>query len=415
MLKKVILFSGMLFVMFAVLVALALPAEAKDDVSSRMEQLGKKLFLDKALSVNRNQSCATCHTTEFGYTGPKGKINEHGAVYPGSIPTRFGDRKPPTAAYGGESPLLYYNEADEVWVGGMFWDGRATGWILGDPLAEQAKGPFLNPMEQALPDAYTLCMKVFKSNYARLFRQVWSALDCSTPEAVALVYDRIGFSISAFEKSKEVNPFNSKFDGFWDNANEAGMDVTAINLSNWMDYTGFGMTDDEVYGLAVFNDEEKGKCSLCHTLEVGVAGYPLFTDFTYDNLGVPKNLENPVYWRDPDFIDPGLGGFLKSAGYEEEVYMAEWGKFKVPTLRNVDKREGDTVKSYGHNGFFKSLYDITHFYNTRDVGDWPEPEYAETVNFDELGNLGLSEEEENAIVLFMQTLTDWTKTLTITR
>ena len=106
----------------------------------------------------------------------------------------------------------------------------------------------------------------------------------------------------------------------------------------------------------------------------------------------------------PDFVDLGLGKFLKSAGFVG--YEQEYGKFKVPTLRNVDQREGDSIKAYGHNGFFKSLYDITHFYNTRDVEPWPEPEYPDTVNFDELGNLGLTQYEENALVLFMQTLTD---------
>ncbi len=117
------------------------------------EKLGKFLFHDKSLSLNGNQSCATCHAADVGWTGPDSYINAHGAVYEGSIPGAFGDRKPPTAAYGGDSPILHYNPADEVWVGGMFWDGRATGERLGDPLAEQALGPFLNPKEQALPDA----------------------------------------------------------------------------------------------------------------------------------------------------------------------------------------------------------------------------------------------------------------------
>ena len=372
------------------------------------------LFLDKGLSINQNQSCATCHAEEFGFTGPKGKINLHGAVYPGSNPTLFGDRKPPTAAYGGESPILYYDDEGEVWVGGMFWDGRASGWILGDPLAEQAKGPFLNPVEQALPDAETLCWWVYYSKNAKLFRKEWGSLECGTTADVETVYDQIGFSISAYEKSAEVNPFNSNFDNFWDNAKAAEMDVTLINFNNWGDYTGMGLTDDEVFGLAIFNDETKGKCSLCHTLEEGEAGYPLFTDFTYDNLGVPKNPENPVYYNDPVFIDLGLGKFLQAAGYELSVYEPEFGKFKVPTLRNVDKREDDTVKAYGHNGYFKSLYDITHFYNTRDVAGmgWPAPEYPATVNVDELGNLGLTIQEENAIVLFMQTLTDSTQFVT---
>lgn len=408
MLKKVVLISVMLIGIIVVVVAFTIPAEAKLPTMTSIERLGKMLFLDKSLSVSNNQSCATCHAAEFGFTGPKPFINAHGAVYPGSIVTLFGNRKPPTSAYGGESPILYYNGDDEVWMGGMFWDGRATGWILGDPLAEQAKGPFVNPVEQALPDAETLCLEVYHSNYAKLFRQVWGLLNCDTPLAVKTVYDQIGLSISAYEKSYEVNPFNSKFDRFWDKAMDNGMDVTQINITNWEQYRHLGLSDKEVYGLALFNDEGKGKCALCHTLDVGAAGYPLFTDFTYDNLGIPKNPENPVYVSNPDFIDPGLGGFLKAAGFPVGVYEAEMGKFKVPTLRNVDKRQGDAIKAYGHNGFFKSLYDIVHFYNTRDVVSWPEPEYADSVNFDELGNLGLTVEEENALVIFMQTLTDKT-------
>jgi cytochrome c peroxidase len=113
-------------------------------------------------------------------------------------------------------------------------------------------------------------------------------------------------------------------------------------------------------------------------------------------------------------VDPGLGGFLKSNGESEGVYMTEWGKHKVPTLRNVDLRiSRDFMKAYGHNGYFKSLEEITHFYNTRDVpgegwkgAPWPAPEYPDTVNTAEMGDLGLSAREEAAIVAFMQTLND---------
>jgi cytochrome c peroxidase len=166
-----------------------------------------------------------------------------------------------------------------------------------------------------------------------------------------------------------------------------------------------------VLGLALFNDESKGKCSLCHLLETDGTDYPLFTDFTYDNLGIPKNPDNPFYdmprkWN-PDganWIDPGLGGFLMSIG---EDYEGEWGKHKVPTLRNVDLRPYDGfVKAYGHNGFFKSLEEITHFYNTRDTEEWPDPEVPYNVNTGELGNLGLLADEEAAIVAFMKTLSD---------
>jgi cytochrome c peroxidase len=103
--------------------------------------------------------------------------------------------------------------------------------------------------------------------------------------------------------------------------------------------------------------------------------------------------------------------------------MAEWGKHKVPTLRNVDLRPaGESVKAYGHNGYFKSLEGIVHFYNTRDVkpvcpelyteaealaaGCWPAPEVAATVNLEELGDLGLTPEEEAAIVAYLKTLSD---------
>ena len=118
-------------------------------------------------------------------------------------------------------------------------------------------------------------------------------------------------------------------------------------------------------------------CSSCHSLEAGPDGYPLFTDFGYDNLGVPKNPDNPFYdmptaWN-PDgenWVDYGLGGYLKSAGYDPEVYEPELGKQKVPTLRNVDLRPSeDFVKAYGHNGYFKSLEDIVFFYHWRAMMD----------------------------------------------
>ena len=98
------------------------------------------------------------------------------------------------------------------------------------------------------------------------------------------------------------------------------------------------------------------------------------------------------------------------------------GKHKVPTLRNVGLGPEGVVKAYGHNGYFKTLEGIVHFYNTRDVkqacpGDyteaqalaancWPAPEVAENLNTRELGNLGLSPAEEAAIVAFLKTLSD---------
>jgi len=359
-----------------------------------IEQLGKELFFDRNLASSEEQSCAICHGIASGFTGLDTDINATGAVYPGAVDTRFGNRKPPTTAYGGESPVLYYHEAEGIWIGGMFWDGRATGWTLGDPLAEQAQGPFLNPLEQNLPDAYSVCLKVAQSDYADLFEWVWGENSLDSPlDNIEEIYNNIARSISAYEKSIEVNPFNSKYDAY-----------LAGNTA---------LTEQETLGLQLF--EGKAGCSDCHTSQPDeLWNPPVFTGFTYDNLGIPKNLENPFYQMpeeyNPDgelWIDPGLGGFLKMAGYPAEVYEPELGKHRVPTLRNVDMRPYPTfIKAYGHNGYFKSLEDIVHFFNTRDVEMWPSPEYAVTVNHDEVGDLGLTAEEEMAIVAFLKTLTD---------
>ena len=109
-----------------------------------------------------------------------------------------------------------------------------------------------------------------------------------------------------------------------------------------------------------------------------------------------------------------MGGFLRQAGYADDVVQSETGKHKVPTLRNVDRRPSqDVVKAYGHNGYFKSLEEIVHFYNTRDVPDagwmgepWPEPEVEQNLNTEAMGDLGLTDDEEAALVAFMKTLTD---------
>ena len=384
-LKRHYLITGFLLVTLTIFLAvLSAQAGGEADLTPK-EQLGKMLYFDENLSANGNQSCASCHDPAWGYAGPDSVVNEHGAVYAGSFPDRFGNRRPPTAAYAFASPILHYNEDEEVWIGGMFWDGRATGEYLGLPLAEQAKGPFLNPVEQALPDATALCLKVAASTYVPLFVEVWGSLSCATTRAVDLVYDQIGLSIAAYEASAEVNPFTSKYDYFL--RGEAKLNQR------------------EAEGLVLF--EGKAMCSACHPA-------PYFTDFTYDNLGVPRNPENPWYEMPTaynpdgyDWIDYGLGGFLQSAGYTEEVYEAEMGKHKVPTLRNADMRpREDAVKAYMHNGAFHTLYDVVHFYNTRDVEAWPEPEVAQNVNEDELGDLGLSFREEKALVAFLRTLTD---------
>ena len=387
-----ILLAGLLLVGYRSS-ALAQEPETNPD----LVELGKFLFFDTNLSANGAQSCAACHAPEVGWTGPDAMVNAGGAVYEGSIPHRFGDRKPPSSAYAGDSPVFHFDEEEGGWFGGMFWDGRATGWSLDDPLSEQAQGPYLNPLEQAIPNAQVLCTKVRLSSYAGLFEEVWGAGTLNCARDVSGVYEKIGRSVAVYERSDEVNPFSSKFDLFWDNATAAGKNVTLIKCgtggggggmdgamgcpsggidpNRWTAFRNLGLTDSELIGLAVFND--RADCSSCHSLEPGPDGYPLFTDFGYDNIGVPKNPDNPFYsmpaaWNPDgaDYVDYGLGGYLKKAGYPAEVYEAELGKFKVPTLRNVDLKPGEGfMKAYGHNGFFKSLDDIVFFYHWRAMMD----------------------------------------------
>jgi cytochrome c peroxidase len=376
-----------------------------------VEKLGKNLFFDK-LSSPDWMSCATCHSPDSGWTGPIPGINKHGAVYRGAVPTRFGNRKPPSAAYATFSPVFYYDEDEDLFVGGNFWDGRATGERLGNPAADQAQGPFLNPVEQNNPSKEAVCLQVAASHYAVLFAEVWGpgSLDCATNTET--VYDQIGLSIAAYEASGEVNQFSSKYDAFL--AGDAEL------------------SDEEALGLALF--EGQAMCSECHPTGTESA----FTDFTYDNLGVPRNPENPFYDMDTellddgtainplgsDWVDEGLGGFLQTRLEWQDKAAANLGKHKVPTLRNVGKGRGKHApKAYGHNGYFKSLKSIVHFYNTRETKSecpdpfttekdalqmncWPIPEVAANENSTELGSLGLTAAEEDAIVAFLLTLSD---------
>lgn len=411
----------------------ALPALAAEPTA--METLGKSVFFDPGLSVGENQSCAFCHDPAAGFTASDPAANGAGGVVEGSVAGLFGNRKPPSAAYAFAAPLLHHvmEEGAPLFLGGAFHDGRATGNATGNVLADQAMGPFLNPAEMAMPHAACVVAKVcargpddgygvrltdLAPNACAMTLPETLATDCRTPGAgIALDDDTsaavedsfrlIARALSAFEASAEVNAFASRFD-------------------RWQAGQG-DLTDRERAGFDLFKD--KALCAECHVLDPGPNGEPaLFTDFTYDNLGVPRNPQNPWYAQAANaegagWIDRGLAATLEGDAIYAPFASFAAGKQKVPTLRNVDARpDPDAPRSYMHNGWFKTLEGVVHFYNTRDVlpacegdateaealarGCWPAPEVAANVNHDELGDLKLTAEEEAAIVAFLRTLSD---------
>ncbi|MCU0809497.1 MAG: c-type cytochrome [Thiobacillaceae bacterium] len=354
---------------------------------SPKDRLGRLLFNDTHLSEPAGQSCASCHDANFAATDP----DQSTPTSQGVNPRLFGSRNTPTAMYAAFSPAFHTDE-EGLYVGGQFLDGRAA------TLEDQAKGPFLNPLEMANASRQQVVDKVRSAEYAHLFRKVYGQ---DIFDDIDAAYDGIADAIAAFERTRAFNKFTSKFD-----AHLAGKAK---------------LTEQELRGMELFEREDKGNCAACHPNtpdQDGNAGVPpLLTDFTYDNLGVPKNPDNRFYKMkkefNPDgrqFVDRGLGGVVGIA--------AEDGKFKVPTLRNIA-----LTAPYMHNGYFTTLKGVVDFYNTRDTkpvcpqaflsdrdairkGCWPAAEVAANVNSDELGNLGLTDQEVDDIVAFMQTLTD---------
>ena len=204
--------------------------------------------------------------------------------------------------------------------------------------------------------------------YVDLFKKVFE----KTGEHITM--KEVKQAIAAFERSGQVLKFSSRFDRG-------------------------ELTSKEMSGLALF----KNRCASCHSDEpMDNNTPPLFTSFGYANIGIPSN---PLLSGNPP--DMGLGGFLENDYYsltpfiDDADYAAQYGKFKIPTLRNV----GFTAP-YGHNGVFPTLHHVVDFHNTRDVSDWPPPEVASNLDTERVGNLGLSEDEVDDIVAFLMSLSD---------
>jgi cytochrome c peroxidase len=435
----------------------------------QIETLGQLLLFDKTLSVNKNTACVFCHMPTMGYTGPISILNATTVSYPGSVrapdgnlaQTRWGRRKPQSYTYAPYYPALQYNATQADFYGGNFWDLRATGVKLQNPAAEQAQDPPLDPNEHGVIDSACIVYAISKSPYRAFFEQVWGPQAfaitwpanieqiCATPAPAPAndpfpvhlspadrgrsnsTYDQFGLSIAAYERSVAISPFTSKFD---------------LALAN---PTLQVLTKDEEEGWELFRG--KGKCNTCHLdgtantarghgkgpegpfMPASLA--PLFTDFTSNNIGLPKNLAIPYYYETKPvagfipnpmglaYAELGVGAFLRSSTNPNAAWAVLApnfdGKFQTSTCRNVDMRPNPGfVKAYMHNGYLKSLKEVVHFYNTRDkypyclpgspgekVTCWPAPEITANLNTT-IGNLGLTDKEEDQIVAFLKTLTD---------
>jgi cytochrome c peroxidase len=374
------------------------------------EKLGSALYSDKNLSLHRNQSCASCHSLQPaqdsvtrealgapGFVDPA-NVESGTFVSKGSVAGKIGGLNTPSSGYAAFSPYFHWDGEDGLFIGGQFWDGRAP------DLKTQAGMPFLNPVEMAMPSKWAVVSRLKKNSfYRKAFASLYqidldfipeyekAPANVAPPGSVLAVFDAVTRAIAQFEKSPTFNRFTSKFDFY---------------LAGKID-----LTAQENRGLTLFTG--KANCASCHVSNPSIASNltpfpPLFTDFSYDNIGLPRNTRIPGN-PEPNL---GLGGRPDIASI---TVGSEIGKHKVMTLRNIA-----VTAPYGHNGVFASLEQMVHFYNTRDVlghvasdqapgfgtTGWPDPEVVANVNDEELGDLGLTESEEADIVAFLKTLTD---------
>lgn len=318
----------------------------------RLAAVGERVFFDTNLSNPVGQSCASCHIPEHAFADPR-------PVSPGAVAGREGHRNAPSLMYAALIPNFSQEDLLEpdgrqiwVWQGGLFQDGRAR------TLEDQVKQPFFDSEEMNLSGEAELVARLRASGYADRLPEI---SDGSDDEALARTAYR---SLVEFVKAPAFRPFDARID------DHLKGDETALTAA-------------ERRGLEVFRN--KGKCADCHLLHASAWPKPLLSDYGFDNLGVPSR-------GDPD---PGLGGHT---GNE-----AELGQFRAPSLRNVA-----LTAPYFHNGSVATLREVMEFYNRRDLEPerWGKTDYAETVNHEDLGDLGLSDQDIDDLVSLMDAFTD---------
>lgn len=353
---------------------------------SAAAQIGEKLFNEPLLSSTGNQSCASCHDKNNHHAAPDNR-----SVPAGATPGHEAGRQAPSLQYLKFNTAFFFDK-DGTPTGGFTWDGRAASF------AEQAAGPLLNPNEMANLSVEDVVAKLKRSSHAAEFRRVFGDDILDRP---ADAFARLQYALQQYQQEDpDFAPFSSKFD-LW----QAGKaQLSAAELRGW----------------SLFNDPNKGNCAACH-VSTGVGGKPaLFTDNTYDVLGVPRNMEIAAN-ADPAYYDLGLCGPTRT---DLTARTDLCGAFRVPSLRNVAK-----TAPYFHNGAIKTLTDAVRFYVRRDThpeewyptdsngvvqkfNDLPAA-YQRNVNVTEApynrsrgGTPALDETEIADLVSFLGTLTD---------
>lgn len=302
---------------------------AKTELSAQAA-LGEKIFADESLSASGHQACASCHSPDAGHAPTSGLAVQFG----GPLLDQAGTRAAPGINYLSINTSFHF-DSDGTPTGGFFWDGRAAS------LQTQAREPLLNPSEMANADAADFADKLSRAVYADEFKRLFGADIFSRPDD-ALARAALALQMYQVEDT-DFRPFSSKYDEFLRGR--------------------VALSADETRGLALFSNPSKGNCTGCHPAGKTADGsFPLFTDFTYDNLGVPRNMAIPKN-ADPAYFDLGLCGRADLATRTDLC-----GAFKVPSLRNVALR-----KTYFHNGRFTTLKDAVTFYVQRDTN--PEKWY----------------------------------------
>ncbi|WP_299422608.1 cytochrome c peroxidase [uncultured Shimia sp.] len=360
----------------AIACVLASSPALAEDVPTTLEALGERLFFDVNLSANRTQSCATCHDPERGFADPRGMASI------GDDGESLGDRNAPSAAYAAFTPEFHKN-ADGIWTGGQFWDGRAN------RLEDQAGGPPLNPIEMGMADEAAVITRLLEDPiYTQAFPALFDGDVLSDP---ATGYTAMTDAIAAFERTEVFAPFDSKYDRFLRGEVE--------------------LTREEDLGRVLFFSEQFTNCNLCHQLGTNAMDpQETFSNYEHHNIGVPENLSlRALNGVKPGTVDVGL-----AAHPDMDSNPTLRGKFKTPTLRNVA-----VTGPYMHNGVFEDLRTVVLFYNqfnTTDPARRTNPETGKTFRmpavpatlaFEELTHgPALDDQRVDAIVAFLKTLTD---------